>query len=76
MTVEYVITPELRVKLKEPFGTLLQGSSKETMCKMNELIGKEKPPRIISVGDVVSRNLHEAGIHPQVSIIDNVSLRE
>jgi hypothetical protein len=76
MTVEYVITPELRVKLKEPFGTLLQGSSKETMCKMNELIVKEKPPRIISVGDIVSRNLHESGIHPQVSIIDNVSLRK
>jgi len=76
MTTEYVITPELRTRLKEPFGTLLEGSFRQTMYKMDELMAKEKPPEIISVGDIVSRNLHKAGIHPQVSIIDNVSLRK
>ncbi|MGA2385960.1 MAG: GTP-dependent dephospho-CoA kinase family protein [Candidatus Bathyarchaeia archaeon] len=75
MTVEYTLTPKLRVKLKEPFGTLIQGSPEETMGKMREFIEKEKPPKIISVGDVVSRNLHEHRIHPQISIIDNKSLR-
>lgn len=75
MTIEYTITPELRVKLKEPFGTLIQGSFDETMSKMKEIIEKEKPPRIISVGDVVSSNLHEHGINPQLTIIDNKSLR-
>jgi len=75
MTIEYAVTPELRVKLKEPFGTLIQGSFNETMSKMKELVEKEKPLRIISVGDVVSRNLHERGVHPQLTIIDNKSLR-
>jgi len=71
----YAITPELRTKFKEPFGTLIQGSYDETMCKMKELVDKEKPPRTISVGDVVSRNLHECKIHPQLTIIDNKFLR-
>ena len=30
---------------------------------------------IISVGDVVSQNLHEYNIHPQITIIDNKFLR-
>ena len=42
---------------------------------MKELVEKEKPPKIISVGDVVSRNLHKYDIHPQLTIIDNKSLR-
>jgi uncharacterized protein (UPF0218 family) len=76
MTAAYILTPELRLKLKEPFGNLIQGSVEETMAKMNELIKKEKPPSIISVGDVVSINLHKQGIEPQLTIIDNVSLRD
>ncbi len=76
MTAAYVLTPELRLKLKDPFGNLIQGTVEETMAKMNELIKKEKPSRIISVGDVVSLNLHKHGIEPQLTIIDNVSLRD
>ena len=76
MTVAYSVTPELRTKFKEPFGTLIQGSFDETMSKMKELIEKEKPPKVISVGDVVSRNLHEHNIHPQLTIIDNKFLRK
>ena len=76
MNTVYTITPELRTKFKEPFGTLIQGSFDETMGKMKELVDKEKPPKIISVGDVVSRNLHENNIHPQLTIIDNKFLRK
>jgi len=76
MIAAYVLTPELRLKLKDPFGILIQGTVEETMAKMNELIKREKPSRIISVGDVVSLNLHKHGIEPQLTIIDNVSLRE
>ncbi len=75
MTVEYKITPELRIALKEPFGTLIEGTFNETMEKMKELVEEQKPPKIISVGDVVSLNLHEHNIHPQLTIIDNKSLR-
>ncbi len=76
MTAVYILTPELRLKLKEPFGNLIQGTAEETMDKIHELIKKEKPSRIISVGDVVSLNLHRYGIEPQLTIIDNFSLRE
>ena len=76
MTTAYVLTPELRMKLKEPFGNLIQGAPDETMGRLKEIVEKEKPSRIISVGDVVSRNLHKHSIHPQLTIIDNISLRE
>ena len=65
MTVVYTLTPELRIRFKEPFGILIDGSFDETMAKLKELIAQEKPIRLISVGDVVSNNLHEHGIHPQ-----------
>jgi len=75
MTIVYTVTPELRTKFKEPFGILIQGSFDKTMIKMKVLVDKEKPPRTISVGDVVSRNLHEHNIHPQLTIIDTKFLR-
>jgi len=75
MTIVYTITPELRAKFKEPFGILIQGSFDKTMSEIKELVNREKPPRTISVGDVVSRNLHEHNIHPQLTIIDTKFLR-
>ncbi len=75
MTVEYVLTPNLIVKLKEPFGILIQGTPKETMGNLKKMVKKEKPPIIISVGDIVSQNLHEHNLHPQLTIIDKISLR-
>lgn len=76
MTTVYTLTPELRIKLKEPFGNLIQGAPDETMAKLHEMVEKEKPPKIVSVGDIVSRNLHKHNIHPQLTIFDNISLRD
>jgi uncharacterized protein (UPF0218 family) len=76
MTLDYILTPELRRKLKDPFGNLIQGAPDQTMTKMKALIESEKPSRIISVGDVVSNNLHLYNLHPQVTIIDNISQRD
>jgi uncharacterized protein (UPF0218 family) len=76
MIVAYVVTPDLRIKLKEPFGNLIEGPSEETMAKIKELIEKERPPKVISVGDVVSSNLHKNSIDPQLTIIDNISQRD
>jgi len=76
MTYAYILTPELRRKLKDPFGYLIQGSPVQTMAKMKELVESEKPSRIISVGDVVSNNLHLYNLNPQVTIIDNISQRD
>jgi len=63
------------MKLKEPFGNLIQGTPEETISSLKEMVKKEKPSKIISVGDIVSQNLHKHNIHPQLTIIDNISLR-
>ncbi len=76
MAVTYNITPELRVRLKEPFGMLIRGSFAETMGKLDAMVKREKPPLIVSVGDTVSRNLHEHRIPPQLSITDNKRMRK
>lgn len=76
MTVVYRISDQMRSKLKEPFGMLIHGSPKETMKQLEEIIRQEDPPKLISVGDIVSRNLHTFHIIPQIAIVDNQSLRE
>ena len=76
MAITYSVTPELRVKLKEPFGMLIQGSFDETMRKMYSIVKREKPPKIVSVGDTVSRNLHAYQMNPQLSITDNQRMRK
>jgi uncharacterized protein (UPF0218 family) len=76
MAIAYRVTPELRVKFKEPFGSLIRGSFAETMSEMEKRVKREKPPKIVSVGDTVSRNLHEHQINPQLSITDNKCKRK
>lgn len=75
MTIAYILTPELRIKLKAPFGSLIQGTPEETMDIMDDLVKKERPLKIVSIGDMVSRNLHKRNIHPQLTVIDNISQR-
>jgi len=76
MAVAYSVTPKLREKLKEPFGTLIQGTFSETMSRLEIIVEREKPPKIVSVGDTVSRNLHEHRVNPQLSITDNKRMRK
>jgi GTP-dependent dephospho-CoA kinase len=76
MAVSYVVTPEMQSKFREPFGTLIQGSFSQTMNQLKDIIANEKSTVIISVGDTVSRNLHEHHMIPQLSITDNQSMRK
>jgi uncharacterized protein (UPF0218 family) len=76
MSVDYVVTPEVLTKFKEPFGVLIEGTFSEAMEKLNALIKKENPIMIISVVDTVSRNLHKHNIIPKMSITDNQSMRQ
>jgi len=70
------LTPELRKKLKKPIGTLVRGSFNETMKKLKYLVEQENPPVMISVGDVVSKNLTENSIFPKLYIVDNKVMRK
>lgn len=76
MRIEYTLNPELRMKLKEPMGTLIRGPFNETMKILKETVEREKPPRIISVGDTVSKNLTRSQILPQLAIVDNLTMRK
>jgi len=76
MALAYSVTPELRVRFKKPFGTLIRGSFAETMGKMDNIVKREKPPMIVSVGDTVSRNLHEYQLNPHLFITDNKRMRK
>ncbi len=71
-----LLTPTLRRKLKSPLGLLIQGPPTETMKGLKELIDEEKPSLLISVGDVVSKNMMENGIQPEVLIVDNKVMRK
>ena len=75
MRVSYLVTPETISKFKEPFGRLIEGSFSETKNLIKTIIDRENPPKIISVGDTVTRNLHKSNIIPQLSITDNKSMR-
>lgn len=66
---------KLQKQLKKPWGMLVRGSFSETARKLREIIEKEKPPSIVSVGDAVSRNLVENDILPNLLIIDNKVMR-
>jgi uncharacterized protein (UPF0218 family) len=76
MPIRYNLTPELRVKLKQPLGILIRGSFTETMKTFSDMVNKQKPPSIISVGDTVSKNLAKSHIFPKLSIIDNRCMRK
>jgi GTP-dependent dephospho-CoA kinase len=76
MPVAYRVTPETLQKFKEPFGTLIEGSFSETTARLQGIINREKPAKIISVGDTVSRNLHKYNIVPQLAITDDKSMRK
>jgi uncharacterized protein (UPF0218 family) len=46
------------------------------MSKLSELIESVKPKKIISIGDIVSRNILERNLPLNVFIVDNRSMRE
>ncbi|KPV62595.1 MAG: hypothetical protein AOA66_1285 [Candidatus Bathyarchaeota archaeon BA2] len=70
------LTPKLREELKAPLGLLIQGSFDETMKTLKELTRKEKPSKVISVGDAVSNSMMKHDVSPQVLIVDNKVMRE
>ncbi|MGB9853186.1 MAG: GTP-dependent dephospho-CoA kinase family protein [Candidatus Bathyarchaeales archaeon] len=75
MPTTYILPQKLQRQLKRPWGTLIRGSFSETANILEEILKKEKPPSIISVGDTVSKNLVKNKIFPNLLIIDNKVMR-
>ena len=55
---------------------MIEGPFEKTMKRLKELIKQEKPMKIVSVGDIVSRNMVEHGISPDVLVVDNKVMRK
>ncbi|HNV94707.1 MAG: hypothetical protein APG08_00895 [Candidatus Methanofastidiosum methylothiophilum] len=68
-----VLTKSLRLKLKYPIGFLIEGDVKSVM---NRLLPMIQDKRVISVGDVISKNLIDYGFYPELIIVDGMNLRE
>ena len=69
------ISPELREKLKKPWGKLIRGSFDKTTNEIRGIIKEENPPCVITVGDVVSKNLAKEDIRLKLLIVDNKVMR-
>ncbi len=63
-------------KLKTPFGKLIKGPPEETIPQLERMILETKPPRVVAVGDVVSRETLKAGVRVDLRIVDNRSMRK
>jgi uncharacterized protein (UPF0218 family) len=72
-----LILPEsLRQQLKQPFGQLVTGSISDCNRALETATHKESPPKVVLVGDTVSRYALEAGIHADLIIVDNREMRQ
>lgn len=71
-----LLTNELRKELKKPQGLLIVGPFEKTMKKLKKFIEEESPSLIVSVGDIVSRNMIKYDVSPNVVIVDNKVMRK
>jgi uncharacterized protein (UPF0218 family) len=70
-----ILTRKLRASLKSPIGELLTGNEEQNMKSIKKIVMQENPPRIICVGDAVSRNAIKAGEDSWIKIIDGKEMR-
>jgi uncharacterized protein (UPF0218 family) len=64
------------LRLKTPLGRLLTGQPGEAVSQLGRLVKEGKPPSVITVGDIVSREALEAGIPVSLRIVDRKTMRE
>ena len=62
-------------QLKQPFGQLVAGSISECNRVIETVIQEEAPPKVVLVGDTVSRHAMEADIRADLIIVDNREMR-
>ena len=69
------ITNEIRQQLKKPLGELISGTFSECNDALRLRIQETAPPKVILVGDTVSRNAVLSGIRADLIIVDNKEMR-
>ena len=71
--MELKLTGALREKLKQPFGKLYKGKGSECLTQVIRSLGQ--PTKIIAIGDVTTYYLLQAGIVPDMCLVDNITMR-
>ncbi len=71
-----ILTRKLRALLKVPMGELLTGDEEQNMKNLKKIVMRENPPRVICVGDAVSRNAIKAGEDSWIKIVDGKEMRK
>ncbi|WP_455368879.1 GTP-dependent dephospho-CoA kinase family protein [[Eubacterium] cellulosolvens] len=71
-----ILPRKLRATLKSPMGELLTGDEEQNMKALKKIVIHETPPRVICVGDAVSRNAIKAGESSWIKIVDGKEMRK
>ena len=65
----------MRAELKKPLGRLLTGFPDETVNLLRKVLTRKKPPYFAVVGDFTSKNVLDAGLEPDLVVVDNRVMR-
>ena len=74
--IQFRPDPSDLLRLKAPLGKLLTGQPRDAVSELARLVMESKPPRVITVGDIVSREALEAGIPVNLRIVDQKTMRQ
>ncbi len=64
------------MELKDPLGDLWIGSVEENVQRLEKYVSKKEPKCFATVGDFVSSNILEAGLHPDLVVVDHKVMRK
>ena len=67
------LTEALRDRLKAPYGRLYRGQGAACLTKV--IASLDKPPKVISIGDMTTYYLIQAGIVPDLCLVDDTTMR-
>ena len=70
-----ILPRSMRSELKEPLGHLLEGEPHETVARLGEILRLRRPTMFASVGDFASKYILEAGLEPDIVVVDHRVMR-
>lgn len=65
----------MRMELKDPIGLLINGDPSDTLMMLKLLIYEKKPVMFAVVGDFTAKNILNAGLRPDIVVIDHRTMR-
>lgn len=74
--VSLALPMAMRAELKVPIGTLLSGEPSETVARLSEILECKQPPMFAVVGDCSAKNTLDAGLEPDIIVVDYRVMRE